>query len=104
MNAQEKKELTQLTVKVGVIEERQLQHAKVQTEIQESQDSTHKKVDNLLFHLIGDPKTKTKGWIEKQEIQETRLSRLEKVYLVVGLIFGLIFMLKDHIIELFTNK
>ena len=93
MNAKDREEFTELKGEVSHIKEDV-------NEIKSNQQETSKKFDKLLFHLIGDPDVKQKGLIENYHGVETRLSRLEKIYLFIGLVLGVIMMLKDKIIDL----
>lgn len=94
MNAQDREEFIELKGEVS--------HIKSDlNEIKSNQEQTGKKFDKLLFHLIGDPEVKQKGLIENYHGVETRLSRLEKIYLFIGLVLGVLMMFKDKIIKVF---
>ena len=101
MNANDREELIKLNTEVSYIKE-DVNEIKVgQESIKSKQDETGKKFDTLMFHLVGDPATKTKGLIETSRGTEIRLSRLERVYLFAGLILGVIMMFRDKIVSLF---
>ena len=96
MNQTDREEITELKVEVSHIKDDV-------NEIKKNQEETGKKFDKLLFHLIGDVETKTKGIIEGYHGIETRLSRLEKIYLTAGLFLGVIMMFRDKLIDFFIN-
>ena len=69
--------------------ETEVDHIKEDTKaIKENSYNLNKKFDKIVFHLFGDEDAHTKGTIEKQDGYDVRLSRLEKVYLFVGVAFG----------------
>ena len=95
MNQDDRDRFIKLETKVEIIEEDT-------NAIKESSVSIEKKFDKVIFHLFGDEDAHTKGMIEKQESYEVRLSKLEKVYLFVGLPLGIVMMFRDKIIGIFT--
>ena len=81
-----------------IIMKSDIEHTKQSIEkIELNSERLNKEFDKLMFHLVGDKDTNTKGWIEKLTRFDTRLSLLEKAYAIgAGLITALI-LFKDKI-------
>jgi len=75
-----------------------VQHTKQDVEeIKDNSVRLNKEFDKLMFHLVGDKDTETKGWISKLTRFDFRLTILERAYAIgIGLITALI-LLKDKI-------
>ena len=55
-------------------------------DIKENQEVSKEKLDKLLFHLVGDKDTNTKGWIQKLTRFDYRLTMMERAVIIfVGL-------------------
>jgi hypothetical protein len=55
--------------------------------IAKDSEKLNKDFDKLMYHLLGDKDTNTKGWIEKMLGLDVRLTRLERILLTVSFIF-----------------
>jgi len=65
------------------------------TEIKNNSKKLNDDFQKLTFHLIGDPSTKTKGWIERVTRFDVRLTRIEKAYAIgAGLVSAIIMYVK----------
>ena len=95
MNANDRDELTKLNTEVAYIKNDI-------SSIRCNQEKTSEKVDKLLFHVVGDSSTHTKGIVETSRGIEIRLSRLERVYLAFGFLAGVGMMFRDKIVSLFV--
>ena len=88
MNAQDREEF--------IVLRNDVDHIK--SDVKEIKNNSKKLNDDfqkLTFHLIGDPSTKTKGWIERVSRFDVRLSRIEKAYAIgAGLASAIIMYLK----------
>ena len=94
MNANDREELVKLNTEVSYIK-------KDINTIKANQENANEKVDKLLFHVVGESSTHTKGIVETSRGIEVRLSRLERVYLALGFTLGLVMMFRDKILSLF---
>lgn len=76
-----------------------IEHTKETVEkIEVKQEKFNKDFDKLMFHLVGDKDTNTKGWIERLSKFDFRLTLIERAYAIgVGLTVAL-FFLKDKIL------
>jgi len=101
MNQQDRDEFIELRAEVTHIKDEITEIKEGQDDIKERQEETGKKFDTLMFHLVGDPNTKTAGLVESSRGVEVRLSRLERIYLVAGFVMGIIMMFRDKIVRLF---
>jgi len=59
-------------------------------ETKKNSERLNKEFDKLMFHLMGDKITNTKGIIEDFRSVKLRLSRVEKFYVVVAGIVGFV--------------
>ena len=57
-------------------------------ETKKNSERLNKEFDKLMFHLMGDNTTNTKGIIEDFRSVKLRLSRVEKFYVVVAGVLG----------------
>lgn len=101
MNQQDRDTFIELRAEVMHIKDEVGEIKESQDAIKEKQEETGKKFDNLMFYLVGDPNTKTAGLVETSRGVEVRLSRLERIYLTVGFIMGILMMFRDKIIRIF---
>ena len=53
-------------------------------EIKANSVKLNKDFDSLMFHLVGDKNTGTKGWIQKFETFTPRLNLLEKTVVIIS--------------------
>ena len=66
-----------------------VEHIKVTVEkAEENSERLNKEFDKLMFHLVGDRNTDTKGMIQDFRDIKFRLSRVEKFYIVIAGIIG----------------
>ena len=57
-------------------------------EIKQNSERVSKEVDKIVFHLIGDPTTETKGWISKLTRFDYRLTVVEKTIAIGSGLFA----------------
>ena len=79
-----------------IIMKSDIQHTKESLEkIEVNSDRLNKEFNKLMFHLVGDKDTNTKGWIEKITKFDVRLSALEKAYAIgAGLVSAILMYIK----------
>jgi hypothetical protein len=83
MTQQDREEFTSLKIDV--------ENIKINVnETKQNSERLNKEFDKLMFHLVGDKETNTKGLIEDFRTVKLRLNRVEKFYVVVAGIIGFI--------------